>query len=174
MSTNGVSVTLLVDHVIMLNHTIRFVLVVSLCCMAATTVNSQDPIFGNVVEGYVKDLFTKELSGSEQQNVTGCMARLLCENICQRAMNGEIKGQPLLQTAKMLGRTEEDPLGYLVTGGDRGYELAQTKQCNQCADKYPNCLPGQYDQVKTMSDRYERDMIKGAGSSVDTEFMPFK
>ena len=111
MSTNGVSVTLLVDHVIMLNHTIRFVLVVSLCCMAATTVNSQDPIFGNVVEGYVKDLFTKELSGSEQQNVTGCMARLLCENICQRAMNGEIKGQPLLQTAKMLGRTEEDPLG---------------------------------------------------------------
>ena len=63
---------------------------------------------------------------------------------------------------------------YLVTGGDRGYELAQTKQCNQCADKYPNCLPGQYDQVKTMSDRYERDMIKGAGSSVDTEFMPFK
>jgi len=130
-------------------------------------------MFGNVVESFVKDLFTKELSSAKHQNLTDCMTRLLCESICLRTVNGEIKGEPLINSAQMLGRSDSDPLGYFFRGGDRGYELGRNKQCHQCAAKYPNCLPADYEHAKTISGQYESNMLKGAESSVDSDFASF-
>ncbi|KAH7646591.1 hypothetical protein DERF_007809 [Dermatophagoides farinae] len=126
-----------------------------------------DGMFENFVEGYVKDFFNKELDTTRQQNLTDCMTRLLCENICQRTVKGEIKiGEPMINSVEMLGTTEKDPMGYFFSGGDRGYEFGRHNQCHQCAIRYSNCPANQYDQTRTMSDKYEKDMIKVAESSI--------
>lgn len=126
----------------------------------------------NFVEGSIKDLFTRELSTANNQNLTDCMTRLLCENICARASKGEIKGNPLVNTAEMFGTTEKDPLGYFFTGGDRGYEFGQEKQCHRCTERYPNCQPSQYETAKSITNKYERNMLKTAESSPDNDFLP--
>lgn len=130
-----------------------------------------DGFFENEVEGSIKDIFSKELSSANNQNLTDCMTRLLCENICARAAKGEIKGEPLMNSAEMLGSTETEQLGYFFTGGDRGYEFGQRKECHQCANRYPNCQPSQYDTAKTLSGNFEQNMLKTAESSIDNEFM---
>lgn len=129
--------------------------------------NTDDGMFENFVEGYVKDFFNKELDTTRQQNLTDCMTRLLCENICQRTVKGEIKGEPMINSVEMLGTTEKDPMGYFFSGGDRGYEFGRNNQCHQCAVRYSNCPSNQYDQTRTMSDKYEKDMVKVAESSID-------
>lgn len=126
-----------------------------------------------IFENVVKDLFSKELSSANSNNMTDCMTRLLCENICHRTEKGEIKGEPLINSARMLGRTESDPLGYFFTGGDKGYELGRQKQCHLCAHKYPNCLSSDYEHVKSTSGNAENNMLKGEASSMDGDFMPF-
>ncbi|OTF75362.1 hypothetical protein BLA29_006690 [Euroglyphus maynei] len=130
---------------------------------------SDDGMFENFVEGYVKDFFHKELDTSRQQNLTDCMTRLLCENICQRTVKGEIKGEPMINSVEMLGTTEKDPMGYFFNGGDRGYEFGRHNQCHQCAIRYSNCPTNQYDQTRLMSDKYEKNMVKLAESSIDSD-----
>lgn len=121
-------------------------------------------IFENFVEGYVKDIFNKELTTAKNNNLTDCMTRLLCENICRRTVNGEIKTGPLTSTARILGQNENDPIGYLFTGGDRGFEFGQQNQCHQCASQYSNCQTNQYDYTRSISDQYEQDMLKDLGT----------
>lgn len=130
--------------------------------------SSDSGVFENFVEGYVKDLFSRELTAATGQNLTDCMTRLLCENICHRTVRGEIKSEPLLNSAEMLGQTEQDPIGYFFTGGDRGYQFGRLNRCQQCASRYPDCLPTQYDRAKSISGKYERNMLKSAESSSST------
>ena len=124
-------------------------------------------------ENVVKELFSKELSSASTQNMTDCMTRLLCENICHRTVNGEIKGEPLVNSARMLGRTESDPLGYFFTGGDRGFQFGQQKQCDLCAQKYSNCLVQNYEHAKSITNNYEANLQKGAESSLEGDFISF-
>ncbi|KAH9390030.1 hypothetical protein TYRP_007579 [Tyrophagus putrescentiae] len=131
-------------------------------------------IFGNVVEGYMKDLFTRELGTAGRQNLTDCMTRLLCENICARTVKGEVKGDPLLNSAAMMGRSEADQVGYFFTGGDRGYEYGRANECHRCAERYANCHQGRYDQAKSNSGAYERSMLQGAETSLAGDFTDFR
>lgn len=140
---------------------------------AGTFAQDSDAIFENMIEGYMKGLFRRELSSANRQNMTDCVTRLFCENICHRTVKGEIKGEPLLNTAQMLGRTEADQMGYFFTGGDRGFEYGRQKQCYLCAEKYPNCLSSSYENAKLMSGQYEQSMLKGAESSLSNDFLSF-
>lgn len=111
--------------------------------------------FGNFIEGYMKDMFRGELTSASESNMTDCMTRLLCENICNRASKGDFKEGTYMNSAQLLGTPESDPLGYFFTGGDRGFEYGKQKQCHLCMERYKNCHPAQYDQVKASSGTYE-------------------
>lgn len=115
---------------------------------------------GNAIEDFVKNLFNREMSTASNQNMTDCVTRLLCENICSRTMKGEIKGNILLGAAQLMGRSEADPLGYFFTGGDKGYQFGQQRNCGQCALKYHNCRPLQYELTRTSSGNFEKSMLQ--------------
>lgn len=164
---------------ISVHRPLHLLVLLLLAMTSSTVVNGQDSdlptgIFGNVVEGYMKDLFTRELGTAGRQNLTDCMTRLLCENICARTVKGEVKGEPLLNTAAMMGRSEADQVGYFFTGGDRGYEYGRTNQCHRCAERYANCLQGPYDHTKSSSGAYETSMLQGAETSLAGDFTDFR
>lgn len=114
---------------------------------------------GNMVEGFLKDLFRKEMSTVDQGNMTDCMTRLLCENICARTVSGEIK-EPLLTSKGIMG--PEDPsmpknLDYFFAGGDRGFELGKKRQCDKCATYYSDCKQDHYQYAKQKTDDFDID-----------------
>lgn len=140
---------------------------VVLCQTYAKTTKKSDSILGNAIEEFVKNLFNREMSSANNQNLTDCVTRLLCENICARTVKGEIKEEVLLGAAQLMGRSESDPLGYFFTGGDKGYQFGQLKDCGRCANKYHNCLPLQYQLTKATSAGFEKTMLEPAVAALE-------
>jgi hypothetical protein len=117
--------------------------------------DSSDSIFGNVVEGFVKDLFKKEMRTVDNANMTDCMTRLLCEQICRRTSSGQIN-EPLLDSKEIMGKDPSLPknLNYFFAGGDRGFEYGQNKQCFRCAHQYKHCNDDQYEYAKELTNSF--------------------
>lgn len=125
--------------------------------VSAVSVGGQQSggIFGNMVEGFVKDLFKKEMPAVDRANMTDCMTRLLCEQICKRTANGQIT-EPLVDSQEIMGKDPSLPknLPYFFAGGDTGFELGQKKECHKCADRYSHCDGQQYDSALDMTNEF--------------------
>lgn len=115
----------------------------------------ENQIGGNIVEGFLKDIFKKEMGTIDRANMTDCMTRLLCEQICTRTASGQIK-EPLLDSRGIMGTDPSLPktMDYFFAGGDRGFVLGQLKQCARCAYSYPNCDDEQYEYAKELTNSY--------------------
>ena len=141
---------------------IRLNLIVSLglvllCCKCE---ESEDPIFGNVVESFVKNLFKKEMKTVDNANMTDCMTRLLCEQICQRTVSGQIT-EPLIGSEQIMGKDPTLPknMPYFFAGGDHGFEYGQSKQCDKCAQRYIHCDDEQYGSALDMTNQFINSRI---------------
>lgn len=137
------------------------VLVFVFYCKSCKCEESADPIFGNFVESFVKDLFKKEMKTVDNQNMTDCMTRLLCEQICQRTASGQIT-EPLVDSKEIMGKDPSLPknLPYFFAGGDTGFELGQNKQCDQCAQRYVSCNDDQYESALDMTQQFINKQIR--------------
>lgn len=136
------------------------ILVIVFCCRSCLSDETSDPIFGNVVESFVKDLFKKEMKTVDNANMTDCMTRLLCEQICQRTSSGQIT-EPLIDSQDIMGKDPSLPknLPYFFSGGDQGFEYGQSKQCGQCAQRYHHCSDDQYETALDMTNDFINSQI---------------
>lgn len=129
------------------------------------------PGSGSEVEGFIRGFFDDQLTSASNQNMTDCMTRLLCENICQQTMQGKIKPQidNQIPASKLLG-AQSGLMGYFFGGGDNGHKYGMEKNCLKCHETYPNCLAAPYGQAKGDSDEFEKNMLSNIDADLNTSF----
>ena len=129
--------------------------VVVVCVFVSGRAQESGGLLGNFVEGFVKDLFKKEMTTVDRANMTDCMTRLLCEQICKRTAKGQIT-EPLVDSKEIMGKDASLPknLPYFFAGGDQGFLYGQNKECHKCAERYTHCDDDQYDSALDMTNDF--------------------
>jgi len=143
--------------------------------ITAATVSGKVPVEeqhdSSEVEGFIRGFFDDQLTSASNQNMTDCMTRLLCENICQQTVQGKIKLQTdnLIPASQILG-AQSGQMGYFFGGGDNGHKYGLEKNCQKCHVTYPNCLAAPYGQAKGVSEDYEKNMFNNLEPDFNSGF----